>query len=146
MFPSILKDTEFCGWRSRLAGQPCLVAFRATEPTHQEINTGVALAYINRQPYSNILVRFENNASDTGRCKRGNIRVRRECPFSNMTVHLGPQAMPSYGNATTYNSATIIEGSPRCLTRDLDAYPLRRWANSGNMMNLIRGNSAVKKF
>ncbi|TQN74916.1 hypothetical protein CSHISOI_00485 [Colletotrichum shisoi] len=63
-----------------------------------------------------------------------------------MTVHLGPQAMLSYGNATTYNSAKLIEGNPRCLTRDFDAYPLRQWANSGNMMNLTRGNSAVNKF
>ncbi|GJC95296.1 Tyrosinase central domain-containing protein [Colletotrichum higginsianum IMI 349063] len=67
-------------------------------------------------------------------------------PFSSMTVRLGPQAMISYGNATTSNSATLMEGNPRCLTRDLNAYPLRRWANSGNMINLIRENSAVEKF
>lgn len=55
-----------------------LLAFRASESTQQEINTGVALAYIIRQPYSNVLARIENNASDTRRCKRVNVRVRRE--------------------------------------------------------------------
>ncbi|KAK6210350.1 hypothetical protein QIS74_11934 [Colletotrichum tabaci] len=151
-----------------LLGDACaLLAFRATESTQQEINTGVALANIIRQPYSNVLARVENNASDTRRCKRGNVRVRREwtkcpieprlvsdlilleigsrhdggptlmssdgnpvpheglvlanlwnnvaivlppgngggcvtrSPFSSMPVRLGPQAMPSYGNATT---------------------------------------------
>ncbi|GJC86596.1 tyrosinase-like protein orsC [Colletotrichum liriopes] len=42
-------------------------------------------------------------------------------PFSNMTVHLGPQAMPSYGNITAQNSATPKEDNPQCMPRDLNA-------------------------
>ncbi|KZL63894.1 tyrosinase central domain-containing protein [Colletotrichum incanum] len=67
-------------------------------------------------------------------------------PFSNMTVHLGPQAMPSYGNVTAQNSATPKEENPRCMTRDLNAYPLRRWASFRNTTDLIRDNRDIERF
>ncbi|GKT43933.1 tyrosinase-like protein orsC [Colletotrichum spaethianum] len=67
-------------------------------------------------------------------------------PFSNMTVHLGPHAMPSYGNVTAQNSATPEEDNPRCLRRDLSAYPLRRWASFRNTTTLIRDNRDIEMF
>lgn len=67
-------------------------------------------------------------------------------PFSNMTVHLGPQAMPPYGNATARNSATPTEDNPRCLRRDLSAYPLRRWASFRNTTELIRSSGNIEIF
>ncbi|OHF02645.1 tyrosinase central domain-containing protein [Colletotrichum orchidophilum] len=67
-------------------------------------------------------------------------------PFANQTVHLGPHAMPNYGSITSLNSATPTDDNPRCLRRDLNVYPLQRWASLRNTTELIRDAGDIERF
>ncbi|KAE9568870.1 Tyrosinase-like protein orsC [Colletotrichum fructicola] len=67
-------------------------------------------------------------------------------PFTNMTVHLGPEAMPNLGSVVSNNSDTPTADNPRCLKRDLNGAVLRTWASFRNVTDLITDNDNIEWF
>ncbi|KAK3936851.1 tyrosinase-like protein [Diplogelasinospora grovesii] len=67
-------------------------------------------------------------------------------PFANMTVHLGPVAMPLYGSTNSTGEANPVADNPRCLKRDLNADSARRWTTFRNTTDLILNNQNVEWF
>lgn len=67
-------------------------------------------------------------------------------PFTNMTVHLGPEAMPNLGSVVSNNSDTPTADNPRCLKRDLNGAVLRTWASFRNVTDLITENDNIEWF
>jgi tyrosinase len=67
-------------------------------------------------------------------------------PFSNMTVYLGPILLPGGGHTLSSPSKDLLKDNPRCLKRDLNGYPGRRWASFRNTTSLILDSSNIEIF
>ncbi|KAM7198233.1 tyrosinase-like protein [Naviculisporaceae sp. PSN 640] len=67
-------------------------------------------------------------------------------PFKNMTVHLGPVAVPAYGSATTIGVENPALDNPRCLTRDLNPDVAKRVNSFRNTTRLILDHNTIGPF
>lgn len=66
-------------------------------------------------------------------------------PFSDLEVRLGPFKIPE-DRPLPVNPVDGREDNPRCLVRDLNVYPLRRWSTFKNLTDLIKGHDNIRDF
>ncbi|GAB1316771.1 Tyrosinase copper-binding domain-containing protein [Madurella fahalii] len=66
-------------------------------------------------------------------------------PFSDLVVRLGPFP-PDPERPLPVNPVEGREENPRCLDRDLNAEPLRRWSTFRNVTELILGHDNIRDF
>ncbi len=67
-------------------------------------------------------------------------------PFSDLTVHLGPVALPLYGSANTTGVADPTLDNPRCLTRDMNSDVAKRFNTFRNTTELILQTNTIEMF
>lgn len=67
-------------------------------------------------------------------------------PFKDMTLHLGPVALPIYGSPNTTASPDIYADNPRCLKRDLNPYIASKWSSFRNSTELILHKTNIADF
>ena len=68
-------------------------------------------------------------------------------PFSDMTVHLGPIALPVPGTTNvTGVTGDFFQDNPRCLRRDLCTSCLSRYASFRNVTDLLLNYNTVELF
>ncbi|KAK0712744.1 hypothetical protein B0T26DRAFT_780401 [Lasiosphaeria miniovina] len=67
-------------------------------------------------------------------------------PFKDITLHLGPVALPIYGSLNFTSAANPSLNNPRCLKRDLNPYVLKRYSSFRNTTDLITGYNTVELF
>ncbi|KAK0721251.1 hypothetical protein B0T21DRAFT_258234, partial [Apiosordaria backusii] len=68
-------------------------------------------------------------------------------PFSNLTVNFGPVALPIYGKEERLTSPDpTASGQSRCLKRDLNEEPGRKWSTFRNITELILENKNIEWF
>jgi tyrosinase len=66
-------------------------------------------------------------------------------PFSDLVVRLGPFAIPE-DRPLPVDPLDGREDNPRCLVRDNNKYPLRRWSTFRNVTELIWGYDNIREF
>jgi tyrosinase len=67
-------------------------------------------------------------------------------PFGNLTMRLGPVAMPNYGNTNSTAALDPLADNFRCLKRDLNTYSLAKYSSFYNTTNLILNSPNVGIF
>ncbi|KXX81014.1 hypothetical protein MMYC01_202156 [Madurella mycetomatis] len=66
-------------------------------------------------------------------------------PFSDLVVRLGPFKIPE-DRPLLVNPVDGREENLRCLVRDPNVYPLRRWSSFKNSADLIKGRGNIRDF
>ncbi|KAB5523028.1 hypothetical protein GE09DRAFT_976807 [Coniochaeta sp. 2T2.1] len=67
-------------------------------------------------------------------------------PFNNLTMRLGPVAMPNYGNTNSTSVADPLGDNLRCLKRDLNTAVLAKYSSFANSTSLILESADVEHF
>ena len=67
-------------------------------------------------------------------------------PFKDMTVHLGPVAIPIYGSPNVMTSPNPAADNPRCLKRDLNPSIAKMYTSFRNSTDLILQKKDIASF
>ncbi|KAL0937771.1 tyrosinase central domain-containing protein [Colletotrichum truncatum] len=67
-------------------------------------------------------------------------------PFVNMTVHVGPRAMLTFGSTNATSVENPLDDHPRCLKRDLNKHVGKKYSSFLNSTTLILDNDEHEMF